>query len=94
MKFLRKAAIWLAALALFGGGYWFVVKKRDAHQREAAAQATPVLPPAFTVSKVVSAEFVETATVSGSLIAREEISWRRRSMAIACSNSSPMKAAG
>ena len=74
MKFLRKTVIWLAALAFVGGGYWFVVKKRESHQREAAAQAAkPVLPPAITVSKVVAAEFVETATVSGSLIAREEI---------------------
>lgn len=38
-----------------------------------AATSQPVLPPAITVSKVASRAFIETAPVSGSLIAREEI---------------------
>ena len=74
MKLLRKAAVLLLVLGLAGGGYWFIAHKREAALKEAAAQAAkPVAAPSVTVSKVVTANFVETATVTGSLIPREEI---------------------
>lgn len=74
MKWLVKALALLIVLGAVGGGYMWFHAKHEAAQREAAAiAAKPVAPPAVTVSKIAMADFVETATVSGSLIAREEI---------------------
>jgi RND family efflux transporter MFP subunit len=68
----------LAALAVVGvaaGGWHFYVQK----QHEAAIQAgrleaaTPVAAPSITVFKAKNENFIETASVSGSLVPREEI---------------------
>lgn len=57
-----------AAYTQFGPGP--VIAKR---QEAAAARQEVVLPPAVTVVKVKTSDFVETVAVSGSLIARDEI---------------------
>lgn len=73
----------LAGAAVVAAGAYVYVNKLHATSPQQATEAAektttavtsqPVLPPAITVSKVVSRAFVETAPVSGSLIAREEV---------------------
>ena len=70
----RNLAVLAVVLGSIGGGYYWLAHKHETRQREAAAAASkPVAPPSVTVSKIVMADFVETAVVSGSLVAREEI---------------------
>ena len=73
----RKLILGLAAIAALGAGGYFYLQKHP--QRLAGAAQTEVVTghavtaPAVTVAKVATADFVETAIVSGSIVAREEI---------------------
>lgn len=74
MSSFRKFIIAAIAIAALAGAYGLLSERRSAAQREAAAQAAkPVAAPTVTVTRVETADFVETASVTGSLIAREEI---------------------
>lgn len=70
--------ITLLALAGLAGGalvYWPSIKDKVASFRKPAAhraQTVEVRPPSITVVKVEKADFVETAIVSGTIVAREE----------------------
>ncbi len=62
---------------LAGGGGWMKWKAMKA-DHDAAIAAAPAVSdvmaaPAVTVAKVVTSDFIETANVSGSLVARDEI---------------------
>ncbi len=74
MKLKSVTAALLAGTLLATGAYWFV-QKRQATNAEAAriARDAPPALPSVTVSKVATADFVQTAVVSGSLVPREEI---------------------
>lgn len=64
----------VAVAALAAGGYWLVEKRRaETAAAERLAANAPVAVPSVTVSRVASADFVETTEVSGSLVPREEI---------------------
>lgn len=71
---LRKLLITTLVLAGIGATAYLSLQGLKA-RHEASKHPEPVVvsAPAVTVTKVTSADFVETATVSGSLIPREEI---------------------
>ena len=70
-KFITALAV-VGAVA--GGGDIFAEKSHTAAAQAARLEAAkPTAAPAVTVSKVTTNDYVETATVSGSLIPREEI---------------------
>jgi HlyD family secretion protein len=75
MAWMRTLAGITVAIATAGGGYhlWQQRLAEQAGARALAEASQPVLAPAITVSKVVVADFVAHATVTGSLIPREEI---------------------
>lgn len=65
----------LAGLAAGAFVYWPQIKDKVADFRKPPASktaTTEVRPPAITVVKVENADFVETAIVSGTIVAREE----------------------
>jgi HlyD family secretion protein len=67
-----KPLLGLAALAAGAAGYGYMQWKAPATATADATEQT-VAAPAVTVAKVATANFVETAIVSGSIIPREEI---------------------
>ncbi len=70
----RNMILGLAALAVLGaGGYSYVQSRATAVSSADAKTDQTVAAPAVTVAKVATANFVEMAIVSGSIIAREEI---------------------
>lgn len=75
---MKKSTLVVMALvaALAAGGGWMKWKSLQAEKTAAAAapaRSDIMAAPAVTVVKVVTNDFVETASVSGSLVARDEI---------------------
>ena len=72
---LRTFIIGLVLVGAAAGGVHLYLekKKTEAIQAQRLQEAKPILAPAITVSKIVVQDFVETASVSGSLVPREEI---------------------
>ena len=72
---IKKLILGLVVLGALGaaGFHYFETKRLAAATARQTENAKPVLAPAVTVAKVTTANFVETAVVSGSLVAREEI---------------------
>lgn len=76
LKVLR-GLVWVIVLAAVGGGgyvYWqkHVADKAASVAAARAKESEQINAPAISVVKAVPADFVETAAVNGSLIAREE----------------------
>ena len=70
----KKLILGVAAFALLGAaGYGYTRSKAPGDANTEAAGEQTVAAPAVTVAKVATANFVETAIVSGSIIPREEI---------------------
>jgi HlyD family secretion protein len=84
----RKIIVGLLAVAALGGGLYAsgvvplgrMTGPADGAQASSVAKADPrkpnakaALPPAVTVVKVAAANFAETVTITGTLVAREEI---------------------
>jgi len=71
----RKVLAALVAVGVAAAGWHFYVQKQHAAavQAERLEAAAPVAAPSITVFKTRNENFVETASVSGSLVPREEI---------------------
>lgn len=74
MKRFRIIAVIALALAGAGAGYVFWQKHKAAQQTAAASPTPAPSAPSISVVRADSSDFVETVMVSGSLVAREEIS--------------------
>lgn len=71
---LRKILIACLVIAgLSGTAYYGMHLMQQRREAAKQAEATVISAPAVTVTKVSAADFVETAMVSGSIVAREEI---------------------
>ncbi|MFT3732328.1 MAG: efflux RND transporter periplasmic adaptor subunit [Hyphomicrobium sp.] len=72
---IKKLLIGVVVAGCIAGAGQIFLERRHAAELQAARleEAKPVAAPAITVSKVTTENFVETATVSGSLVPREEI---------------------
>ncbi len=63
----------LAAAAIWATGLYQPVVDLIAHRSHKKEEVASVAPPSVTVSRVTTADFVESVLVTGSLIAREEV---------------------
>ncbi len=70
---IKYGAAALAAAAIWATGLYQPVVDLIAHRSHKKEEVASVAPPSVTVSRVTTADFVESVLVTGSLIAREEV---------------------